>query len=183
MTQSIGETAHIQAVILQNDYLTKVAAAVYGIEIPGHPFRSWIQEFKRGNIDVFVALLLSQLPALENLNLGYGYLHRATFLPTMLQHLAFHRHTTFFPNLPFVTMAADPPPLTDRVLGASRPDQAPILPPKHPHHRRYDDGARHLRLAFPIPNTATRLTDQPHAPQKHTEAENTRAPTVLHPRA
>jgi hypothetical protein len=109
LTQSIGETAHIQAVILQHDYLTKVAAAVYGIEIPGHPFSSWMQELKRGNIDVFVALLLSQLPALENLDLGYGYLHRATFIPKMLCHLAFYRPTSFFPNLASITMAADAP--------------------------------------------------------------------------
>jgi hypothetical protein len=95
---------------LEDDYLTKVAAAVDGIQIPGHPFSSWMQEFRRGNVDVFVALLLHKLPFLEKLDLGYGYLHLATFIPTMLHHLAF-RHPTnlFFPNLACVTMAADAP--------------------------------------------------------------------------
>jgi hypothetical protein len=109
LTRGIGDTARIQATMLEDDSLKKVAAAVCGVALPGHPSSSWMQEYKRGNVDIFVALLLSQLPALEKLDLGFGYLHRATFLPTMLRHLTFQRREPFYSDLVSVSMATDVP--------------------------------------------------------------------------
>jgi hypothetical protein len=40
----------------------------------------WATDFARGNVDVFVVLLLSRLNALEELDLRFGYLHRAFLL-------------------------------------------------------------------------------------------------------
>jgi hypothetical protein len=109
LTQGIGDTARIQATMLEDNNLKKIAAVVCGVAIPGHPSNSWMQELKRGNADVFVALLLSRLPALEKLDLGFGYLHRATFLPAMLRHLTFQRREPFYSDLVMVSMAADAP--------------------------------------------------------------------------
>lgn len=45
-----------------------------------------MEELDRGNIDVFVALLVGRLQAIEHLDLSFGYLHRAVFLAAILRH-------------------------------------------------------------------------------------------------
>lgn len=70
--------------------------------------RDAVQEFNRGNVDVMVALILQHTQAIEHLDLGFGYLQHAEFVPRTFQYLM--NCTTAiapYPHLTSATLGSD----------------------------------------------------------------------------
>jgi hypothetical protein len=50
-----------------------------------------MEELRRRNLDVIIALIVGRLQELEHLNVGFGFLHRVVLLLAILRHLNFNR--------------------------------------------------------------------------------------------
>ncbi|KAF2133728.1 hypothetical protein P153DRAFT_362808 [Dothidotthia symphoricarpi CBS 119687] len=72
--------------------------------------KEWMSEFDRGNIDVVVALILGQLQALEQLDLGFGFVQRSRFVPQLFRHYTVnHRSLVPYRLLVSANLALDGP--------------------------------------------------------------------------
>jgi hypothetical protein len=70
----------------------------------------WKTEFDRGNVDLFVALIVYRTQTIEQLDLGFGFLHHATFLPRFFRQLNHAcKASDIYPQLTSVKLGLDGP--------------------------------------------------------------------------
>ncbi|KAH8730905.1 hypothetical protein GQ44DRAFT_700057 [Phaeosphaeriaceae sp. PMI808] len=103
LARSIWREKHEYNKAFSNSDTEDVWEIVKGLDWPSG--NVWMAELKRGNVDTFVALILSQLQSLECLDLGFAYLKQSVFITSMLRQSMVRGN--WFPLLEEVKLAPD----------------------------------------------------------------------------
>jgi hypothetical protein len=115
-TQSTWLDGQRRRFSLKSQDWQRIKAVVSNIALHREDMTNWLQELYRGNVDAFVALLVRQCQKVEQLSIGFGFMHRSVFLPKVFRRLIdTSKIHVVYPNLRSATFSLDEP---REILGA-----------------------------------------------------------------